>query len=332
MAEARQWAEANGGVVHPVNHRNATGTEAEQQRNKTGTLKGSENADNGNSTEQNRNSSGTLPEQQRNASRAGDSFEIRKTEEQRETEVPPVPVNTAQPQPQEPPCLAHPQAIPAYAQKQEANILTNTPPALFNLATADTAESQRNGKKPASKVQKTASDADVERVWAHFRKWHPLTKQAVPKGDGEQIAICLKEWTADEIMAVFTWAHESQHENAVWLRSKDRDCVKTLTVQADFSRRLELAMREQGGKGPTEKPVRVATPEDPGQVFEAIMQQRCSTGSRIAPVDLPDRIAHAVKKIGGWYQMGLTSNFEKANVKREFIKEYLNFKPPTDTK
>lgn len=325
MAEARQWAEANGGVVHPVTHRNSSGTEAEQQRNKTGTLEGTEKADNGISAEQNRNSSGTLPEQQRNASHARVSSEMRENKELRESEqvVLPVPVNTASQQTQtpEPPCAAPLQAIQASVPKQEAKILTNTPPALFNLASVDTAESQKTGKKAATKAQKNVKSEDVERVWNHFRQWHPLTKQAVPKGDGEQIAICLKEWTTEEIMSVFTWAHTSTHKDAVWLREHDRDCVKTLTVQADFSRRLELARREQGTKGPAPAPAQPAPQEDPAAIWDSIIKRR-STGIRIMPDDIPPRVQGAIRAAGGWNQIGLLNDYTEKQAKTAFIAEY----------
>lgn len=224
----------------------------------------------------------------------------------------------------EPSCVPQLQT-PTSAPKQEAKIPTNGQLGLYNLGTAGTAENQKTSKKAATKVQKTAKYEDVERVWNHFRQWHPLTKQAVPKGDGEQIAICLKEWTADEIMAVFTWAHTSQHESAVWLREHDRDCVKTLTVQADFSRRLELAMREQGTKGPAPAPAQPAPQEDPAAIWDSVIKRR-STGIRIMPDDIPARVQGAIRAAGGWNQIGLLNDYTEKQAKTAFIAAYRN--PP----
>lgn len=237
-----------------------------------------------------------------------------------ETLVPQAAPPTPQP---EPPCAPQLQTLTS-APKQEAKIHTNGQLGLYNLASADTAESPKKSKKPAAKVQKTVNSEDVERIWKHFRQWHPLTKPAVPKGDGEQIATCLKEWTADEIMTVFTWAHESQHNDAVWLRSKDRDCVKTLTVQADFSRRLELAMREQRTKGPApEKSEQVAPQEDPSAIWDSIIKRR-STGIRIMPDDIPPRTQNAIRAVGGWNQIGLLNDYTEKQARTAFIAAYRN--------
>lgn len=246
------------------------------------------------------------------------------TSEPTNKNVPPVPVATPSPATQEPPCAAPPQAISTSVPVSTAKEATNTQPGLFPVATADTAESPKKSKKPATKAQKTVNSEDVERIWKHFRQWHPLTKPAVPKGDGEQIATCLKEWTADEIMTVFTWAHESQHNDAVWLRSKDRDCVKTLTVQADFSRRLELAMREQRTKGPApEKSEQVAPQEDPSAIWDSIIKRR-STGIRIMPDDIPPRTQNAIRAVGGWNQIGLLNDYTEKQARTAFIAAYRN--------
>ena len=228
-----------------------------------------------------------------------------------------VPLEPARPH-SEPPC-APPPVTPPSAPGSTAKAATNTQPALFGQAIADTAESQ----KPAKKAHKQTESGDVAKVWAHFRQWHPLTKEAVPKGDGAQIAVCLQEWTADEIMSVFTWAHTSTQKDAVWLREHDRDCVKTLTVQADFGRRLELAMKDrQGVKGSAEAGAKPAPAEDPGTIFDALVARRGREGTRIVPDDLPIEVVQAINAIGGWYQMGLINQFDMRAKRAAFIVAY----------
>ena len=326
MAEAREWAEANGAVVHKTTHRNDTGTEAEQQRNETGTQEHRNNHNNSSGTEQDRNSSGTEPERNRNASRARVSSEIRETSDTERDHVPPVPVATLSQSNQEPPACAPPPSIQASAPESTGKDATNIQLGLYGQATASTADIPKKQKKPTAKVDKSE---DIRRVWSCFRQWHPLCKEEVPKGDGEQISICLNSWTADEIMEVVTWAHTSSHKDAVWLRENDRTGIKTLTVQASFSQRLELARRTSMAKLPTrphQTPEPVVPPEDPAAIWDEMIRIR-SQGIRVCPDHISLRTKDALRAAGGWNQLGLLNDFTEKQARNAFITAYRNNTP-----
>jgi hypothetical protein len=228
--------------------------------------------------------------------------------------VPPVPVATPTLPEPEPPACAPPQAIPTSAPESTAKVATNTQPALFGAATADTAGSPKKQKKAAPKVDNSEA---VAKVWSTYRKHHERCGEKIPTSDARLIETALKDWTAEQLCKVVEWAHTSQHERALFLREGKYTAISNLFVGGKILQRLEMAEAEEG-KGPGSTLLPATPQEDPAAIWDSIIKRR-SSGIRILPDDIPPRTQDAIRAAGGWNQLGMLNDYTEKQAKASFI-------------
>jgi len=187
--------------------------------------------------------------------------------------------------------------------------------------TGQSADSERTESRPVVKVapseadsQRTASGqrmstrADIHRSHTTEHKLSDLWSQleairteANPKaralkltsGRRRALSARLKEHTAEELVTVWRWWQTSQHDRAVWLRSKCT--VDTILRPSNFPGYLDLA-----SMAPTTK-----TSTDADEVWGLIIDAMGRVGSRRlpTPADIPsmdaDTITRAIAALGG---------------------------------
>jgi hypothetical protein len=174
--------------------------------------------------------------------------------EKKQENVPPVPVSTPPPAAQEPPCPP----TPSHVSAKEA---TNTPPALFNLGSVDTAEPP---KASAPKGKKTKSKADnseaIAKVWTQYRIHKPLCEVEPTKEAIDAIGPALSRATPEKLILLIRWAFDCNDEKGqhLWLQGKARGSerkyqgIGNLMVVSKVAERLEEAIpwAEREAKGP----------------------------------------------------------------------------------
>ena len=193
--------------------------------------------------------------------------------EQERIHVPPVPVATSSLTTPEPPACAPPQAIPTSALESTARDATNTQPGLFGQATAATVDSPKKPKKAAAKVDNAEA---VGKVWATYRKHHPLCRETIPVSDGKMVAAALKDWSAEQLCRMVDWAHTSKHERALFLQDGGYLGIDNLFRAGKIAARVELAEAEAG-------PVTRPHPTPDGVVFGRLEEPKKEKISALPP-------------------------------------------------
>ena len=241
--------------------------------------------------------------------------------------VPPVPVDTPPLTTPEPPACAPPQAIQASALESTARDATNTQAGLFGQATAATVDSPKKPKKAAAKVDNAEA---VGKVWATYRKHHPLCRETIPVSDGKMVAAALKDWSAEQLCRMVDWAHTSKHERALFLQDGGYLGIDNLFRAGKIAARVELAEAEAGPvTRPHQAPEPVAPPEDPAAIWDEVIRLR-SRGIRVCPDDIPARTKDAIRAAGGWNQLGLLNEYTERQARTTFITAYRNNIPPVN--
>lgn len=239
--------------------------------------------------------------------------------------VPPVPVATPPLTTPEAPACAPPQAIPTSALESTARDATNTQAGLFGQATAATVDSPKKPKKASAKAN---NDEAVGKVWATYRKHHPLCRETISVSDGKMVAAALKDWSAEQLCRMVDWAHTSKHERALFLQDGGYLGIDNLFRAGKIAARVELAEAEAGPvTRPHQAPEPVAPPEDPAAIWDEVIRLR-SRGIRVCPDDIPPRTKDAIRAAGGWNQLGLLNEYTERQARTTFITAYRNNIPP----
>ena len=175
-----------------------------------------------------------------------------------------------------------------------------------------------------AKLQTTNSQ-DYTTIWARLEA---VRTEANPKaralkltsGRRRALGARLKEHTAEELLTVWRWWQTSQHDRAVWLRSKCT--VDTILRPSNFPGYLDLA-----SASPTTK-----TATDAEQVWSLLIDAMGRVGSRRlpTPADIPaldaDTITRAIAALGGpgrWSALCQTHSRDlQYRVRPQFVKTW----------
>lgn len=156
---------------------------------------------------------------------------------------------------------------------------------------------EKRTARERAKLQ-TTNLQDYTTIWARLEA---IRTEANPKarplkltsGRRRALGARLKEHTAEELLTVWRWWQTSQHDRAVWLRSKCT--VDTILRPSNFPGYLDLA-----SASPTTK-----TAKDAEQVWSLLIDAMGRVGSRRlpTPADIPgldaDTITRAIAALGG---------------------------------
>jgi len=183
---------------------------------------------------------------------------------------------------------------------------------------------EKRTARERAKLQTTNSQ-DYTSIWARLEA---IRTEANPKarplkltsGRRRALGARLKEHTAEELLTVWRWWQTSQHDRAVWLRSKCT--VDTILRPSNFPGYLDLA-----SASPTTK-----TAADAEQVWNLLIDAMGRVGSRRlpTPADIPaldaGTITRAIAALGGpgrWSTLCQTHSRElQFRVRPQFVKTW----------
>ena len=131
--------------------------------------------------------------------------------------------------------LFPPIALPP-AEPPEASSPVQTPPAI--------PEAPIKPPGAVSGASKTAATAaDVKRVWAAYREHHELCKEEPPSGAVQVIKPCLKDFDADQLVAVIHWFHKSDDSTCTFMRGQKLTGIDNILRIKALPGRVEAASK-----------------------------------------------------------------------------------------
>jgi hypothetical protein len=202
-------------------------------------------------------------------------------------------------------------------------VATNTQPALFGAATADTAVPPKatatRGKKAAVKVDNSEA---LAKVWAQYRIHKPLCDEKPTKEAAEEIGPALSRATPEKLILLIRWAFECEDEKGqhLWLQGKARGSerkfqgIANLMVASKIAERLEEAIpwAERETKGPAFG----GHPTPDGVVFGKVVDPKKEKVSALPPnYQKPGKVSNVDQAVDLWQlsQQLRTDKNEAAN-------------------